>query len=262
MIKKEIRKLLFDAEKRFEQEGKLIELNSGLTIFVGDTHGDLEATESITDKYLNPENKIVFLGDYVDRGQDSEENLNTLLRLKLEHPDNLFLLGGNHEGPLAVKFSPADFWESLDQELYNLYARALSNLPLVVSTSNGIIALHGALPDVKKLEDINEIEFGSRAWQQITWGDWRESKGGYLGDDFATGRPQFGQDWFEEIMARLQKNVLIRSHQPRTRQTIFERRCLTIFTSSAYAVASGRTIAITDLNKEIRTVDDLVIETI
>ncbi len=255
--------MLGEAETRFEQEGKLIRLESGRAIFVGDTHGDLEATRTVIARYLNSKTQIVFLGDYVDRGPKSAENLNSLLRLKLEHPDNLFLLMGNHEGQGAISFHPADFWEGLDRERRTQYAIALSRMPLAASTPNGIIALHGALPDVETLEDLEKIEFGGQQWQQITWGDWQEEDGGYLGDDLLTGRPQFGQGWFDEMMRRLKKNVLIRSHQPNARQAIYGRRCLTIFTSSAYReLIPRRTIAIADLEREVKTVDDLVIETV
>lgn len=260
MTGEEIRVLLDQVEARFEQERNLIKLESGRVIFVGDTHGDLEATSAVIAGHLNSKTKIVFLGDYVDRGPKSAENLNLLLKLKLEHPDNLFLLMGNHEGRRAMKFHPDDFWKGLDCEQHARYATVLSRMPLVASTPNGIIALHGALPDVQSLEDIDDIEFGGPQWQQITWGDWQEEDGGYLGDDLLTGRPQFGQGWFDEMMKRLRKDVLIRSHQPNARQAMYGRRCLTIFTSSAYH--PPRTIAIADLEREVETVDDLVIETV
>ncbi len=263
MTRAETRILLGEAEARFEQEGNLIKLESGRAIFVGDTHGDLEATRTIIARHLNSKSQIVFLGDYVDRGPKSAENLNSLLRLKLERPDNLFLLMGNHEGQGAISFHPADFWEGLDRELHTQYATVLSKMPLAVSTPNGIIALHGALPDIETLEDLGKIDFGGQQWQQITWGDWQERDGGYLGDDPFTGRPQFGQSWFDEMMSRLKKNVLIRSHQPNARQVMYGRRCLTIFTSSAsQARVLKRTIAIADLEKEVKTADDLVIETV
>ncbi|MFA4835496.1 MAG: metallophosphoesterase [Dehalococcoidia bacterium] len=263
MLRGEIIDLLDEFEKRFGRERNLIELESGRVIFVGDTHGDIDATGRIVDKYLKAGNRIVFLGDYVDRGPESAENLNTLLRLKLEHPDDLVMLMGNHEGRKAFEFQPSDFWDGLDSELRRRYAAVLSRLPLAVSTSNGIIALHGALPDVETLEDINKIAFGSPGWQQATWGDWQESEAGYPDKDMFTGRPRFGEGWFNEIMGRLRKNVLIRSHQPNIRQVIYNRRCLTIFTSSFYrSSVPGRTVAIADLGKEIKTADDLVIETI
>jgi len=261
VTREEIKELLNKAERQFASETKLITLESGTLIFVGDTHGDLEATEKIIHRYLKAENKLVFLGDYVDRGPASLENINFLLGQKIEHPDSLYLLMGNHEGHAVVSFHPANFWEGLDTELRQRYSEVLSKLPLAVSTSNGIIALHGALPDVSGLEDIRRIKLGSTKWHQITWGDWQEREGKSLGIDPYTGRPQFGQGWFEEIMSRLGKKVLIRSHQPDAPPTMYSKRCLTIFTSSAYRHhISERTIAIVDLKKVVKSVDDIEIE--
>jgi len=261
VTREEIKELLNEAENKFASEAKLIQLESGRVIFVGDTHGDLEATEKIIHSYLKPENKLVFLGDYVDRGPASLENINLLLEQKIEHPDSLYLLMGNHEGYAVFSFYPADFWEGLDAELRQQYSEVLSTLPLAVSTANGIIALHGALPDVSGLEDINRIRLGTTEWHQVTWGDWQEREGEFLGIDPYTGRPQFGRGWFEEIMSRLGKIVLIRSHQPDAPPTMYGSRCLTIFTSSAYRhYVSERTIALIDSKKKVKSLDDIEIE--
>lgn len=263
MTENEVLTLLEAAESRFEQEPNLIELDTGRVIFVGDTHGDVDATRQVMERYLHLGNTIVFLGDYVDRGPASAENLRTLLSAKLEHPDRLFLLMGNHEGQKAMKFHPADFWDSLSAELYERYASALSKLPLAVATSNGVIGLHGALPGVESLAEINEIRFGDKNWAQITWGDWRDESGHYLGQAMMSGRPQFGRDWFEETMAKLGRNVLIRSHQPDAPPILFDDRCLTIFTSHAYrSTVPRRTIAVTDLENPVNTVEDLILETV
>jgi len=67
-------------------------------------------------RYLKRPNRIVFLGDYVDRGDFSEENIQYLLSLKLEHPDEIFLLAGNHEGFMVKELHPANFWRALSRE--------------------------------------------------------------------------------------------------------------------------------------------------
>ncbi|MDI6602637.1 MAG: metallophosphoesterase family protein [Patescibacteria group bacterium] len=228
-------------------------------IFVGDTHGDLEVNQKIIKDYLKPGNKIVFLGDYVDRGHHSKENLDFLLEIKNRNPEQIYLLQGNHEGHHIFKFSPADFWESLTKEEYEKYCSIVEKFPLAVVTNN-IIALHGVLPDVKNLKEINKIKLESKEWQQITWGDFSEEKGEYLGIDPFTGRPQFGKDYFFKLMERFNKKILIRSHQPTSPLFMFDNRCLTIFTSSAYT--RERTIAIADFKKEIKTAKDLEIKRI
>jgi len=239
---------------------KLIEIKKAKKIiFVGDTHGDLEASQKVITNYLKEGNIIVFLGDYVDRGSYSKENIDFLLEIKVKNPKQIYLLQGNHEGHRILKFSPAEFWESLPEEDYKKYTSIVEKFPLAVVTDD-IIALHGVLPDVKSLTEINKIKLGSEEWRQITWGDFSDESGEYLGADPFTGRPQFGQDYFFKTMDRFGKKVLIRSHQPTSSLFMFDNRCLTIFTSSAYTCE--RTIAIADLKKEIKTVKDLEIKRI
>jgi predicted phosphodiesterase len=254
----EIENLIREAERAFELEPKLIRLNTGRAIFVGDTHGDFDASKRVIAEHLSPENRVIFLGDYVDRGPESLSNINYLLALKLAYPQNLFLLMGNHEAYAVTPFYPADFWMGMDQELHQRYASVLAKLPLAVGTENGVIALHGALPEVANLEAIEQIEVGSEQWRQITWGDWQQRNGAFLGDDMLTGRPQFGEDYFQEMMARMGKDLLIRSHQPTAPQAMFGGRCLTIFTSHAYVAV--RTIAIVDLEKSVKTVADVTVQ--
>jgi hypothetical protein len=136
-----------------------------------------------------------------------------------------------------------------------LYSSLLIELPLAAVTLQGIIALHGGLPDVKGVEEINHIQKGDERWRQITWGDFQESGGWFLGDDMFTGRPQFGRDYFFSIMERLGKKVLIRSHQPDAAGSMYEGKCLTLFTSSAYPVR--RTIGICSSGREVNKVSDL-----
>jgi len=246
---------------------RLIEIKKAdLVIFVGDTHGDLEVSQKVVGNYLNTDNKIVFLGDYVDRGPFSKANLDFLLETKRKNPEKIYLLQGNHEGYPIIKFFPADFWESLDERDYKKYSAIVIEFPLALIVKN-ILALHAVPPDLKTMKtnhipskEINKIKLGSKEWQQITWGDFYEEKGDYLGQDLFSGRSRFGKDYFLKIMKRFDKNILIRSHQPDAPQFMFDDRCLTIFSSSIYA--RERTIAILDFKKEIKSAKDLEIKKI
>lgn len=260
-------------ENILKKEAKLIEIeNFRKVIFVGDTHGDLEASQKIVKDYLKPGNVLVFLGDYVDRGPFSKENLDFLLKTKIKYPNQLYLLQGNHEGYSVLKFQPADFWESLSKKEYQKYSLIVKKFPLVGviafmkgaekfnNKKGGIIALHGVLPNLKKLEDINKIKLGSKEWREITWGDFLDVEGKNLGKNPFSGRPQFGRNWFFSLMKKFNKKVLIRSHQPTSPLFMFDDKCLTIFTSSAYG--RERIIALADSKKEIKTAKDLEIKTI
>lgn len=236
---------------------KLLDLKpEGRFVFVGDTHGDLEASKKVIAKYLTQGTKIVFLGDYVDRGPMSVQNVGYLLDVKNKNPESLILLQGNHENFPIYDFNPADFWMreyTKREEYHNLFR----NFPLVVSVGN-VIALHGALPEVNNLEEIEGIQELDRNWTAVLWGDFYEGKKDYLTTD--SGRPLYGQKYFREIMGRLNKEVLIRSHDPQAKEKMFGNRCLTIFTSCAYE--RRRTLAIANFSKKIKSVDDLVVEDI
>ena len=243
----------------FEKEPRLIHLPSkGKVVFVGDTHGDLDASQEVIHRYLEKPYRIVFLGDYVDRGDRSEENIHFLLRQKREHPDEIFLLAGNHEGHHMKRFYPANFWDHLSANEKETYGHLFSKFPIAATSQNGILAVHGGLPDLRSLEEIGQIEWGDAHWDRTVWGDFVEAEGDILGD--WGGRPQLGRQYFERIMERFGKKVLIRSHQPHALPMMFQKRCITIFTSNAYLPI--RTIAIADMEKEIRTAEDLIIENI
>jgi len=253
-------KNLEQVKEIFKQEPKLIRLpTQGKAVFVGDTHGDLEATELILERYFKPDHFLIFLGDYVDRGNYSRENIELLFQKKLEAPERLFLLMGNHEGHPILPFYPADFWEALSFSETEEFKEIFQLLPLVAITENGLIGVHGVPPEVAQLEDINHIQPGDKFWQQVTWGDLVEKPGGFLG--YLWGRPVYGQTYFEQVMTKLNRTVLIRSHQPHIEPIIFNKRCLTIITSKAYNHV--RHIVIVDLAKPIiKTVSDLEIKEI
>ena len=239
-----------------KNENNLLEPEvEGEIVFVGDTHGDFESSQYVFDKLPPEKYNLVFLGDYVDRGQHSKENIDFLLSQKERNPTRVFLLQGNHEGYRYQKFSPVDFWSGLSPKESEKYQKILSRLPLAFSW-NGIIATHGGLPDINSIKEIDQIEGGDPNWKKITWGDFNESDGFVLGGGF--GRPQLGQNYFQTVMNNLNKKVMIRSHQPNAPLNMYDNRCLTIFTSSAYGTKKRIALA----EGEVRTTRDLKIRQI
>jgi len=224
-------------------------------VFVGDTHGDREATERVLARCPVPGHTIVFLGDVVDRGPNSLGNLELVLSETIAHPDSVHLLMGNHEAWNVAPFSPADFWDGLTSNAADRLGDALSRLPLVAWHPTGILAVHGALPDVPSLGAIDAIELGLEAWRAITWGDWEASQGGGL-PAAGWGRPSFDRVEFEHRMERLDARILVRSHQPFAPTFLFDDRCLTLFTSCAYGDGVRR-VAVLRPGRPVKTARDL-----
>lgn len=225
------------------------------TVFVGDTHGDRDATSRVLDRFPPGEHVLVFLGDYVDRGPDSPGNLTRLLETKLAHPDSVHLLMGNHEAWAVQRFSPADFWERLTPPEAQALGETLAALPFVAWHPAGVLAVHGALPSVENVVDLARTGLGSAGWRAITWGDWVDAPGHAFGAG-ETGRPAFGRDHFMGVASRLGIAVLVRSHQPGAPTFLYGDRCLTLFTSRAYG-GTVRRVAVLRPGKAIRSARDL-----
>jgi hypothetical protein len=243
-----------EVEPVLASAGKLVRLEPNARIvFAGDVHGDAEAVDRVLGRFSAAGTAVVFLGDLVDRGPSSREALTLALRARLEHPDSVVLLMGNHEAWGAARFSPADFWESLSHEEVSTLARVLLRLPLAAWHPAGVLALHGALPDIPALSDLMTLAIPSPSWRDVTWGDWSESRTEL---PLVTGRPTYGAREFDTRAGRLGASVLIRSHQPDAPTYLFGDRCLTLFTSSAYGEGPRR-VAVLPPGRAVRTARDL-----
>ncbi|MGE5307238.1 MAG: metallophosphoesterase family protein [Alphaproteobacteria bacterium] len=68
---------------------------------IGDIHGCVRELACLIENLpLRPQDKLVFLGDYIDRGPDSRGVVSYLLELRKENSYDLVFLKGNHEDML------------------------------------------------------------------------------------------------------------------------------------------------------------------
>ncbi len=65
---------------------------------IGDVHGRIDLVKDLLSR-IDPNNdqRLVFLGDYVDRGPNTAETLSFLFALAHDRPDQVVCLKGNHE---------------------------------------------------------------------------------------------------------------------------------------------------------------------
>lgn len=82
---------------------------------IGDIHGCLDHLERLLEE-VNPDlhrHKLVFIGDYIDRGPNSKGVVEYIIRLrKLYPPENIICLKGNHEAMFL------DFLNGIQPELF------------------------------------------------------------------------------------------------------------------------------------------------
>ena len=70
------------------------------TIAVGDIHGCILALIDLLgqiSRQVTPGDRVVFLGDYIDRGPDTRACIDTILQFREETPADVVRLCGNHE---------------------------------------------------------------------------------------------------------------------------------------------------------------------
>src|ERR671932_2415807 len=143
-------------------------------VLIGDLHGDLKTLFKILDAIsfevflVNPNNKMIFLGDYVDRGNDSIGVLYTLCYLKQKYPDSVILMRGNHEAPVEFPFSSHDLPYTILQRYGEYWGRLIyqkkilklfSLLTLAAVVENRLLLVHGGLPtrDVHSITDFRKL---------------------------------------------------------------------------------------------------------
>lgn len=221
-------------------------------VFVGDIHGNLEDLKLVLSRYRGEQLrdgsiKLIFLGDYIDRGSNQLEVLVTLLELKRDYFDSVFLLKGNHEGVDVIEPSPHDFPDELVSRyliseglgLYELFVNEVfKRLHLAVYLRDRFLALHGGLPTAtfQRAHELREYLLGSSqrtVWDvvvEVLWNDPIES------NDEAQESPRgagklFGRPVTEWVTKTFDARFVIRGHEPCARGYKFNHggRVVTLF---------------------------------
>lgn len=219
---------LLDAESQacypeFSSRGGLVSLtNSGKALVIGDLHGDLQSLILILEPWLKliqtSDLKLVFLGDYIDRGSHSIQLLQLIFMLKLRYPSKLILLKGNHEGTYFIPVHPHDLPHQLElrfagdsQLIYRELLWIFSKLPHAALAPERYLMVHGGIPQLDSAQQLIDPE--PQILEQILWNDPDEFIQGFRESPRGAGK-LFGSDISSRTLDRLGVKLLIRSHQP------------------------------------------------
>lgn len=147
----------------FKNEPNVIHIDIPLNIF-GDIHGQFSDMIHFIEMIgLPPHQNFLFMGDYVDRGNNSIEVCALLFAMKIMFPKNINILRGNHECPEVN--SMYGFLTECETRfgnegrlVFNKINEVLCMLPLCAIVNEKIFCVHGGIsPNLKNINDINKI---------------------------------------------------------------------------------------------------------
>ncbi|PAA73387.1 hypothetical protein BOX15_Mlig019823g1 [Macrostomum lignano] len=135
----------------FRREPALLEIGRP-TFIVGDLHGQFRDLLRILDALgYPPTDSVLFLGDYVDRGQCSLEVIVTLLLMKIRYPDRVYILRGNHEVAKVNKrygFKNECLNRFNHLNVYTIFNRVFDYLPVAALIDSQFFCCHGGISEV------------------------------------------------------------------------------------------------------------------
>lgn len=130
---------------------------------VGDIHGQFyDLMELFKISGEPPHTNLLFLGDYVDRGNNSLECFCYVLALKVKYRERVTLLRGNHESCEINKiygFYDECFKKYGDERIWKMFTDVFMCLPLTALVENSVFCLHGGLsPGIQKLDELSQLK--------------------------------------------------------------------------------------------------------
>ncbi|MDO4199503.1 MAG: metallophosphoesterase family protein [Clostridia bacterium] len=149
-------------DTRFGYRTRVVGFN-GPTAVVGDLHGDLEVFTAIknrlsSDLDSNKIKKVVFLGDIMDRGENSAKTLLELLKFFNKYKGKIYILRGNHEtmglfdvegdSPYLAINDP--YFKGIDSDTFKKF---FDKLPFAAVINGHTLAVHGGIPHRKFWND-------------------------------------------------------------------------------------------------------------
>ncbi len=224
----------------------------GKIMVAGDTHGDAIISKKIFNRFIEEKfDYMVFLGDYIDRAPpdaSSLQNINFLLEAKLNYPNKIYLLKGNHEANYAIPCYPYEF-EYEARELHDKYVEVFKEMPLAALLNN-VFASHGGIYHNLEKMSKNDLE----AIEALTWSDPIISNL-YRGVGFP-----FNEKDLEKFLKNINAKAFIRGHDYNLNGIIVYKKCLTIFSSRLYKDMGNKGILIAKIYGDIDSIDDIEIE--
>ncbi|KAL3517510.1 hypothetical protein ACH5RR_020099 [Cinchona calisaya] len=277
----EVGELCYAAEQIFMHEPTVLQLKAPVKVF-GDLHGQFGDLMRLFDEYGFPSTAgdityidYLFLGDYVDRGQHSLETITLLLALKIEYPEHVHLIRGNHEAAdiNALFGFRIECIERMGENdgiwAWTRFNQLFNYVPLAALIEKKIICMHGGIGrSIHSVEQIEKIErpitmdAGSIVLMDLLWSDPTENDSveGLRPNARGPGLVTFGPDRVSEFCKKNKLQLIIRAHE--CVMDGFERfaqgQLITLFSATNYCGTANNAGAILVVGRDLVIVPKLI----
>ena len=269
------------AEAIFKNENTVLRVNAPVKIF-GDLHGQFYDLMRLFAEYGSPSTAgdiayidYLFLGDYVDRGAHSLETIALLLALKIEHPENVHLLRGNHEeADINALFGfriecVERLGERVGEHAWRRFNSLFEWLPLAAVIEDKVCCMHGGIgrsietiEQIEQLERPCSMESGGVELMDLLWSDPTENDSveGLRPNARGPGLVTFGPDRVKQFCENNGLQMLVRAHE--CVMDGFERfaqgQLLTLFSATNYCGTANNAGAILVLGRDLTLYPKLI----
>ena len=258
-----IEKICLKAYQLFSNEPNLLQLSSSIYIF-GDIHGQYCDLLRFFDLIgLPPKVKFLFLGDYVDRGDNSLEVISLLFSLKIKFPKQVFLLRGNHEcnqvnDMYGFKEECEERYGEQGFHVWTEINKALRMLPICALIDNKIFATHGGIsPHIENLNQINKLNRNveipdSGILCDLVWSDPKSHSKKWCDNDRGVSYT-FNERAVDDFMKKIGVDLIVRAHQ--VVDDGFEffngQKMVTVFSAPNYCGQVGNQASVMKIKKNL-----------
>lgn len=245
----------------FMSQPMLLEIRPPVRV-CGDTHGQYYDLLRIFEKCgFPPYSNYLFLGDYVDRGKHSVENIILLYCYKIVYRENFFLLRGNHECASINKMY--GFFDDVKRryniKLFKAFTDVFNTMPVCCVISEKIICMHGGLsPDLTSVASVMDIERPCDVPDRgilcdLLWADPEDDVQGFLESDRGVSY-LFGEDIVNDFLDMVDMDLIVRAHQVMERGYGFfaSRQLVTVFSAPNYCGEFDNDAAVMNIDDKLQ----------
>lgn len=243
LTEKEVVYLVMECRQLFMSQPMMLEIAAPVKI-CGDIHGQYHDLLRLFDLGgYPPDSNYLFLGDYVDRGDQSLETVCLLFAYKLRFPHNFFLLRGNHESSSINRIY--GFYDECKRrfsvKLWKLFTDTFNCMPVAALVEKRILSMHGGLsPELQDLDQIRQILRPTDVPDtglicDLLWSDPCENSEGW-GENERGVSCTFGEDVVQSALELFDIDLICRAHQVVQEGYNFfaARQLITVFSAPNY----------------------------